>query len=139
MPREVYLRHSDRGKCPFFCRWGLFAGPFPLSDARLRIGSDAVTGGMGCLSQRAAVFLLTLYDYPAARFLSSTSQRQSATDRPGFQRILRPPASAAPRAGRGDGSIAYGNGDRLRLPQVPKGEGERTPEGLTPARHGSFP
>ena len=48
----------------------------------------------------------------------------------GFPRVLRSPARAPARERRRDGAAADGDGDRLRLPQVSEGQGDRAPPGV---------
>ena len=58
------------------------------------------------------------------------ADRRQAPRGQGLPRVLRSPARPAPRARGRDGGAADGDGDRIRLPQVPEGEGERAPPGL---------
>src|ERR1700720_4502636 len=88
---------------------------------------------MGRLSQRAPLLLTALHRHAPARLLSPSAQQQPPGPQ-GLPRVLRPPAYPAPRARGRDGGAADGDGDRVRLPQVPEGEGERAAEGLTASK-----
>src|SRR5208337_3074821 len=87
---------------------------------------------MGRVSQRAAIFVAALHRDAATRFLSVAGGRE-ASRRQGLPRVLRSPARAAARARRRDGAVADGDGDRLRLPQIPEGQSDRAPPGLNRA------
>ena len=114
-----------------FVDGSLLARPLPLPAVGLRVGAHAVAGGMGRVSQRAAVFIAALHRDAPARFLSVAGGRQASRGQ-GLPRVLRSPARAAPRARRRDGTAADGDGDRLRLPQISEGQSDRAPPGVTP-------
>src|ERR1700747_2330577 len=84
---------------------------------------------MGRVSERAAIFLAALYGDSPALFLFAAGG-PDATRRQGLPRVLRSAARAAPRARGRDGTLADGDGDRIRLPQVSEGQSYRAPSGV---------